>query len=319
MSSLLLDCLSHCLERLDLLAGLAQAIRVVTRTPPRQCILTVGMKRILTALVLIPLVLLLVFLWPSWPLLFALAVAGVAALAGWEYLGLAERRGAKPPRVAVLVAIFALFAGNFEYPDQTAPIFGGLSLGLLVYCTFRSSIDRMMADAAASVFCLLYVGLTLIALPALREQTNGPSLVLFLLCVVWAGDIAALYVGHAWGRLKLAPSLSPNKTWEGTLGSMAGSLLAAGGLLGLEHLLTTQWNKVWLSFPEDPWYWLGLAVLVNVAAQAGDLAESALKRSAGVKDSGSLLPGHGGVLDRVDALLLAAPVMWYAQVIHLRF
>jgi phosphatidate cytidylyltransferase len=276
------------------------------------------MKRILTALVLIPVVLFLVFLGPRWQWLFTLAVAGVAALASWEYLGLVERSGAKPPRVVVMVAIFMLFAGNFAYPDQTAPIFGGLSLGLLVYCTFRSSIERVMVDAAASVFCLLYVGLTLIALPTLREATNGPSLVAFLMCVVWAGDIAALYVGRSLGRLKLAPSLSPNKTWEGTIGSVAGSVLAAGGLIALASWLA-QWDSAKLSYPEDIWYWLGLAVLVNVAAQIGDLAESALKRSVGAKDSGSLLPGHGGVLDRIDALLLAAPVLWYAQVIHQGF
>jgi len=273
------------------------------------------MKRFLTALILIPLVLVLVFLGPGWQWLFTLAVAAVAALAGWEYLGLAERGGAKPPRVAVLVAILALFAGNFEYPDQTAPIFGGLSLGLLVYCTFRSSLEQVMADAAVSIFCLLYVGLTLIALPALHEESNGPSLLVFLMCVVWAGDIAALYIGSAWGRHKMAPTLSPNKTWEGALAALAASLLVTGGLLGLATLLET-WNSAKLSYPEDVWYWLGLAVMVNVSAQVGDLVESALKRSAGVKDSGNLLPGHGGVLDRIDALLLAAPVLWYAQVIH---
>jgi phosphatidate cytidylyltransferase len=176
-----------------------------------------------------------------------------------------------------------------------------------------------MADASASVFCLLYVGFTMIALPALREQTNGPSLVSFLFCAVWAGDIAALYIGKAWGRHKLAPSLSPNKTWEGTAGSVAGSLLAAGALLGLAHLLAVQWDSAVLSYPEDASYWLILAVVVNVAAQVGDLVESALKRSVGVKDSGSLLPGHGGILDRIDALLLAAPVLWYALLIHQRF
>jgi phosphatidate cytidylyltransferase len=194
-----------------------------------------------------------------------------------------------------------------------------LSLGLLVYCIFSRPVEQVLADAATAIFGLLYAGFTLTALLALIAQTNGPSLVVFLLCVVWAGDIAALYVGRAWGHHKLAPMLSPNKSWEGSAASVAGSLLVAGGLLWLAHLFVTQWDRVWLSYPEDVWYWLLLAVVVNVAAQVGDLAESALKRSAGVKDSGTLLPGHGGVLDRIDALLLAAPVLWYAQVIHQSF
>ena len=273
------------------------------------------MKRVLTALILIPLVLLLVFLGPGW--LFTLAVAAIAALAAWEFLGLAEKSGATPPRIAVLVAVLALFAGNFiwDQRDQTTALLGILCLALLVYCTFFRPVEQMMADASTSIFCLFYVGMTLVALLALREEANGPSLLAFLFCVVWAGDTAALYVGRAWGRHKMAPTLSPNKTWEGTLGSVVGSLLATGLLLGLARLFDL-WDKVWLSYPENLWYWLGLAIVVNVAAQAGDLAESALKRSAGVKDSGSLLPGHGGVLDRIDALLVAAPVLWYALVIH---
>jgi phosphatidate cytidylyltransferase len=275
------------------------------------------MKRILTALVLIPLVLALVLEGPLW--LITAVSAGVAALAGWEFLGLAERAGAKPPRIAVLVAILALFSGNYEYPDQATAVFGILALGLLVYCTFRMPVDQVLQETSVSIFCLLYTGLTLTAMPALRAESNGPSLVIFLLCVVWAGDIAALYVGRAWGRRKLAPTLSPNKTWEGALGSVGGSLLATGALLGLAALLE-MWNSTKLSYADEVWwYWMVLAVVVNVAAQVGDLAESALKRSAGVKDSGTLLPGHGGVLDRIDALLLAAPVLWYAQLIHQRF
>ena len=289
--------------------------------PPPQCILTLGMKRVLTAVLLIPVVLLLVFLSPRW--LFALATTGVAVLAGWEFLGIAEKRGAQPPRIAVMVAIVALFvanlfAENVDWFRQTEAVFGILALGLLVYCTFGSPVERVLADASTSVFCLLYTGLTLITLPALREESNGPSLLAFLLCVVWAGDIVALYVGRTLGKHKLAPSLSPNKTWEGAVGSVAGSLLATAGLLALAAELA-RYNSAKLSYPEETWYWLGLAILVNVAAQVGDLAESALKRSAGVKDSGTLLPGHGGVLDRIDALLLAAPVLWYAQLIHQRF
>jgi len=276
------------------------------------------MKRVLTAAVLIPLVLFLVFLGPRWQWLFTVFTALVAGLAAWEYMGLAQRGGFNPPRIAVLVALLALFAVNFRWPDSTTAVFGVLGLVLLVYCTFFRPVENVMADSTASVFCLLYLGLTMIALPTLHAEANGPSLVAFLFCVVWVGDIAALYVGRAWGRHKLAPKLSPNKTWEGAVGSMAGSLLMAVGLLGLAGLLE-QWDSVILSYPEDIWYWLALAAVVNVAAQVGDLAESALKRSVGAKDSGTLLPGHGGVLDRIDALLLAAPALWYAQVIHQMF
>ena len=303
------------------------------------------MKRIITGLLLIPLVLLLVFLGPRWQWLFTLLVAGVAALAAWEYLRLVERGGANPPRIVVLAAILALFAGrffadcsviagnnwlsalirtgaaqlNFEFLRHTELVFGILALVLLVVCAFRPPVENVMGDAEVSIFCLFYVGFTLTTVLALREEANGPSLVLFLLCVVWAGDIAALYVGRAWGRHRMTPSLSPKKTWEGALGSVAGSLLATGALLGLSALFE-MWDSTLLSFrDEEVWYWLVMAVVVNMAAQVGDLAESALKRSVGVKDSGDLLPGHGGILDRIDALLLAAPVLWYAQVIQQRF
>ena len=278
------------------------------------------MKRVLTAVILIPIVLFLVFLpaWAQW--IFTLVTALVACLAAWEFLTLARQTGAKPPRIAVLVAIVGLFAAAYQWPDLIVAATGILGIGLLVYCTFSSPVTRVLADATSSVFCLGYIGFTLITVPALREQSNGPSLVVFLMCAVWAGDIFALYAGRAFGKHKLAPSISPGKSWEGSIASILGSLAVTGGLIALSEQLITRWNIAKLSFSDEPlWYWLALAAIVNIAAQVGDLAESALKRSAGVKDSGTLLPGHGGVLDRIDALLLAAPVLWYAQIIHQRF
>jgi phosphatidate cytidylyltransferase len=286
------------------------------------------MKRVLTAAVLVPVVLVLVFLGPRWQWLFTLAVTAVALLAGWEYLGLTKHCGADPPRIPVLAALLILFAVNFQWPEDTPAVFGSLGLGLLVYCTFFRAVRGVVVDAAAAIFCLLYTGLALIALPTLRAQPNGSSLVMFLLLVVWVGDSTAYYVGRAFGRHKLAPSISPGKSWEGAIGSVTGSLLAAGLLLWLAGVqqrsdlaatVLQRWDISPLSYPDAGWYWLVLAIIVNVAGQVGDLAESALKRSANVKDSGTLLPGHGGFLDRIDALLLAAPVLWYAQVIHQRF
>jgi phosphatidate cytidylyltransferase len=271
------------------------------------------MKRILTALILIPLVIVLVFLGPDW--LVTAAVGAVAMLAAWEYLGIAQATGSAVPRIPVLVAIAILFAVNFLWPDKLVVALGALSLGLLVYCAFAGPIAEVLRDASNSVFCLLYTGFTLISLPMLRSSEDGKSLVTFLLCAVWAGDIVALYVGRGLGRLKLAPRLSPNKTWEGAIGSVLGSLLATFLLIVLAVQLSRREIPV-LAFRGPISHWLFLALLVNVAAQVGDLAESALKRSAGVKDSGALLPGHGGVLDRIDALLFAAPVLWYAQVIQ---
>jgi phosphatidate cytidylyltransferase len=271
------------------------------------------MKRILTALVLIPLVIALVFLGPDW--LVTLAVGAVALLAAWEYLGIAQAAGAKSPRIPVLVAIAILFAVSFLWPDKLLAVLGALSLALLVYCAFAVPVAEVLQDAANAVFCLMYTGFTLIALPMLRSSEDGKSLVTFLLCTVWAGDIVALYVGRALGRHKLAPRISPGKTWEGAVGSVIGSLLVTFLLIVLAAQLARR-DILTFAYPGTLWHWLLLALVVNVAAQVGDLTESALKRSAGVKDSGTLLPGHGGVLDRIDALLLAAPVLWYAQVIQ---
>lgn len=276
------------------------------------------MQRILTAVVLIPLVIALIFVSPRWPLLFVAVVFAVAALALWEYLGLANLMGAKTPRVIVLVFLGILFAAIFRRPDLMAPVTAALSLALLVICSFRSSVARVLPDTAYSVFGLIYIGISLSTLYLLSTQDNGPSLLLFLFLAVWSGDIAALYIGRAFGRWKLAPTLSPNKTWEGAIASVVGSVLITMLLLWVAQILAAHDIDA-LTFPGSHLRWIGMAVVLNIAAQLGDLVESAIKRGAGVKDSGRLLPGHGGMLDRIDALLLAAPLLWYAQLAQQSF
>ena len=167
----------------------------------------------------------------------------------------------------------------------------------------------MLPDAARGLFGLVYVAYPLTLIPMICYRDDGKPLLLFLLVCVWAGDIAAFYVGRRYGRHKLS-RLSPNKTWEGTFASVGGSVLAGLAVVFTGELLSTYYGNTVLHILEPVWQSAVLAVIINVAAQLGDLLESAIKRGAGVKDSGTILPGHGGVLDRIDALLLAAPVLW---------
>lgn len=276
------------------------------------------MKRVLTAVVLVPLVLFLIFKAQGQFWLIYTVVGVVAELALWEYLTLADASGAKTPRIAAGICVALLFLTTFRRPEFLSPLLGAITLGLLIVCAFRSPLNRVLPDAAYSVFGVLYIGLTLTTLPLLDAQEEGPSLLVFLLFVVWAGDTVALYIGRTWGRRKLAPKLSPGKTWEGSIASMAGSLAITGFLFWLAATLQARGIAV-LSYPGSIAHWLGLAAILNVAGQIGDLVESAIKRGAGVKDSGSLLPGHGGVLDRIDALLIAAPVLWYALLVQQSF
>jgi phosphatidate cytidylyltransferase len=276
------------------------------------------MQRVLTALVLVPVVIAVIFLSPRWPLLMLAMVFLAAALALWEYLGLADGMGARTPRVVTIILLAVFLAAVFRRPDLMAPVLACLSLVLLVVCAFRSPVERVLPNTAYSSFGLIYVGFSMATVYLLSTQDNGPSLLLFLFCAVWCGDVVALYVGRSLGRHKLAPTLSPNKTWEGSIASVAGSIGIAVLLLYIAAQLAARSVEA-LSYPGSMLHWIGLAALVNVAAQVGDLVESAIKRGAGVKDSGHLLPGHGGMLDRIDALLLAAPVLWYAQLAQQTF
>ncbi len=271
------------------------------------------MKRVLTAVILIAVVVGIVFFGNL--LLLAIAACVVALLAAYEYAGLTRSGDAAVPAWWLLPAITLLFAESYFRPlEGPLPLLSFLGLSLLTFASFyeatKSRLQAVLPVTASGFFGLIYVGYPLMLLPLFAAKENGKTLLLFLMLVVWTGDIAALYVGKAFGRHKLAPALSPNKTWEGAAASLAGAVLVAGILAFICAVLGAKESTA-LHISEPVWQTLLLALLVNAAAQVGDLVESAIKRGAGVKDSGTMLPGHGGILDRIDALLVAAPVLWY--------
>jgi phosphatidate cytidylyltransferase len=268
------------------------------------------MKRVLTAILLIFVVFALIFLGQLWMLTLAACV--VAELAVYEYRALANSGGARIPlwwMAASTALLFLLTLPGFHF-EAELPVLSALALVLLAWTGFRGSLERVLPDAALGLFGLVYVAYPLTLLPLIWDRDDGKALLLFLMVCVWMGDTAAYYAGRAFGRHKLTP-LSPNKTREGSIASVAGSVAAGLGVVYLGEALSARGNTV-LHILQPVWQSVVLAIVINVAAQLGDLLESAIKRGAGVKDSGTLLPGHGGVLDRIDALLLAAPVLWCA-------
>jgi phosphatidate cytidylyltransferase len=287
-------------------------------------------KRIATAVVLIPLVLLLVLKAPL--SLLAVVSGAIALLAIAEFLRLVTPYGVQSLSVAtyVFVAIFfvfVIFACNNRTPeDGTTAILYGIAVmagfAPFVFLTMamrRADLKTGYPAAAASTFAFGYIAIPMALLVAMRQQPAGAIWTIYTLLAVWAGDIFAYFVGKALGRHLMSPEISPKKTWEGAAASVIAGVLI--GTLWIQHApaISSTLLRVGLIDRRDgmfgleqPQLWpiILLSAVVNVAAQLGDLVESLIKRGAGVKDSGTLLPGHGGMLDRIDAMLFAVPVVW---------
>lgn len=280
-------------------------------------------KRWAVALVGIPAVLALLYLG-GWPL--AVPVAVLAALGTLEVHRMAARAGVAPLR-----ALGAVGAGGLVLMAAWRPTFEGFApvalaglaalggLTLIGAIASRGPSDRPLAAAAVTVFGVLYAGLPMAFVPLLHALPDahgwssgsrwaGALVVALPLAATWLGDAVALYAGTAWGRGGLAPTISPNKSWVGVWGGLVG----AGGAAAV-------WFRIaGPQLPGLPVPGLLVAILVGVVlgigAIVGDLAESLLKRDAGVKDSGAVFPGHGGVLDRLDALIFTLPTAYLALV-----
>lgn len=253
--------------------------------------------RLLTALVLAPLVVAAIYWAPYW--LYALVFLGVTAAGAWEWGKLV---GLHTPaqQLGHLLLFLVLAAAMYFEPALQVPLMGLAAcfwlLALVRVLKFTGQESLAGADWLDAGLGLVVVGGAFAALLTLRSQIQGPHWVMLALLLVWLADIGAYFAGRRFGRRKLLPTVSPGKTWEGVAGGMLVTLLVVLGALAL-------WEQ-----PLQPWIWaVPLLVLVSVL---GDLFESTLKRRAGVKDSGTLLPGHGGMLDRIDAQLSVLP--WFA-------
>jgi len=273
--------------------------------------------RIVTGVVLIVAVVALVWWGPAW--LLAIVAALIAILAIVEFFALGEQLGLRAFKKWTLVCaagIFAAqyFAGLIETHELGPEVvvtrsiagasisvdavllvflFGSVGVGLAT----RRPLQDVLPAISISSAALLFVALPFSYLVRINEIPNvGRALILFTLALIWAGDTLAYFTGRFIGRVPMARALSPKKTWEGAIANVIGSLIVA--------FAASRWMEIdWIAL-------LVIAAAANIAGQMGDLIESSYKRGAGVKDSGTIVPGHGGALDRIDSLILAAPVVW---------
>jgi phosphatidate cytidylyltransferase len=277
------------------------------------------LARILTACVLIPVVVALVWWGPAW--LLAVAAATVAILALLEFFHLGERVGLRAFSKWTLLCAAGLFYAQYSQDlTEMRPLGDGAALiqvrwagaisveavlliflfgAALIVLAMKRPLSESLPAISIGSAGLLFVALPFSYLVRLDEMSQtGRALILFTLVLIWAGDTFAYFVGKAIGRFPMARALSPKKTWEGAIANLIGSVVVAVGF------------SYWLQI--DLWTLVAIAGVANIAGQMGDLLESAYKRAANVKDSGALLPGHGGMLDRIDSLILASPVVWAA-------
>ena len=287
-------------------------------------------KRIATAVVLIPLVLLLVLKAPAY--LLVIVSGAVALLAIAEFLKLATHYGVQPLSsltygfvVLFFGFVIVVSSGRTALLETTATIYGMALMATLAPFVFltaamrRSELSSGYPAAAAAAFAFGYIAMPMALLVEIRRQPAGAIWVIYTLLAVWAGDIFAYFVGKAIGHHRMSPEISPKKTWEGAIASILASVII--GTLWIQHApgISTALLRIGLIERRDGMWGLEqpsllpiilLSAIVNIAAQLGDLVESLIKRGAGVKDSGTILPGHGGMLDRIDAMLFAVPVVW---------
>ncbi len=261
-------------------------------TPRRRVWADLG-PRVISAVILVPIVILALYLGHVW---FALLVGGcfAGAYREWEIMTTGQRPGLAGTALIGIVALVALVFPFFGEPGSAALIAAGVVLALAI-----PSPARVWRAGG-----VLYCGLVVIALMAMRGVGQDGVVAGALLALsVWLTDSAAFFTGRHIGGAKLSPDISPSKTWSGALGGLVAAVVAG--------------TVFWVAFTPSPW-WIGaiMTAVFSLSGQLGDLAESAIKRHFSIKDSGDLIPGHGGLMDRLDSLALASLVLFVIGALH---
>ena len=261
-------------------------------------------RRLYTAAVLIPAVYIIIVHLAPWALTLLLIAVGSIALLELYRLSFQSRLNHILVGIGLALFVLTIARSHLSLPLPELLLVGAAALVVTAMVAGTSSTYRWK-DPLLALFGVLYVGLPLSTVVSARSLPSGAFLVLFLAVVTWASDSAAYYAGTLWGKHPLMPSISPKKTYEGLLGGLMGAIAAA--------VLAQMWFASELSWTDA----VVLGILLTLTGLVGDLFESAIKRRAGVKDSGGILPGHGGMLDRIDSLLFTAPTFYY-YVAHVR-
>lgn len=271
---------------------------------PGETSLKFKQSRLATAIVLVPILYLLIRTLP--PFFFFLFTSAIILRVQYEFYQLFYK---DRPQTAVYVGlILGFLLASYFYRERSILAVGisfdmviiPIVIGILLFhLFFFREIKTTLVDSAVLLFGVVYLSGCLSYLISIRRMTDGGALIVFLLMMIWGGDAGAYYVGRSMGKRKLYPAVSPNKTVEGSIGGLLGSFVAAVlAKFALVPLFT--WADLFF-----------LTLLLGTFGQLGDLAESMLKRSAGVKDSSGLIPAHGGLLDKLDSVAFAAPMFYY--------
>jgi phosphatidate cytidylyltransferase len=256
--------------------------------------------RFMVAVIALPILIAVVWIG-GW--LFALVVLAALLLAGDEYVRLLRQGNHRPPELLVLSLIALLWSATwFKHPDWREPEIALVLIVAVLYAIISMERSRppQISDLALAIFGGLYLGWLGSYIVAIRQFDEGAYLTLLIYGCVAFSDSAAYFVGRTWGKHKLSPRVSPKKTWEGYLGSVIGGPLFGGGVALLVNHDVLTWA-----------HGAALGLLIGTLGTVGDLAISVIKRQVGAKDSSHLIPGHGGILDRTDSVLVAAAVGYF--------